>query len=77
MIAQTAEVREQHQFDVGALERYLRERVPGFAGPLEVRQFRGGQPNRPTISPPAPANTSCAASHPARCCRTPWTASTA
>ena len=43
MIAQTAEVREQHRFDVGALERYLRAHVPGFAGPLEVRQFRGGQ----------------------------------
>ena len=43
MIAQTAEVREQHRFDVAALERYLRERVPGFGGPLEVRQFRGGQ----------------------------------
>jgi hypothetical protein len=36
MIAQSAQVREQHRFDVGALERYLRERVPGFAGP-----FRG------------------------------------
>src|ERR687892_1690359 len=45
MIAQTAEVREQHRFDVAALERYLRERVPGFGGPLEVRQFRGGQSN--------------------------------
>jgi aminoglycoside phosphotransferase (APT) family kinase protein len=45
MIAQTAEVREQHRFDVGALERYLRNHVPGFSGPLEVRQFRGGQSN--------------------------------
>jgi aminoglycoside phosphotransferase (APT) family kinase protein len=45
MIAQTAEVREQHRFDVAALERYLREHVPGFSGPLEVRQFRGGQSN--------------------------------
>jgi len=45
MIAQTAEVREQHRFDVAALERYLGERVPDFRGPLEVRQFRGGQSN--------------------------------
>jgi len=45
MIAQTAEVREQHRFDVDVLERYLAERVPGFRGPLEVRQFRGGQSN--------------------------------
>ena len=45
MIAQTAEVREQHRFDVAALERYLREHVAGLRGPLEVRQFRGGQSN--------------------------------
>jgi len=45
VIAQTAEVREQHRFDVAALERYLRERVPDFRGPIEVRQFRGGQSN--------------------------------
>ena len=45
MIAPTAEVREQHRFDVAALERYLREHVAGFRGPLEVRQFRGGQSN--------------------------------
>src|ERR1051325_1561775 len=45
MIAQTAEVREQHRFDVAALERYLRAHVPDFRGPLEVRQCRGGQSN--------------------------------
>jgi hypothetical protein len=32
MIAQTAEVREQHRFDVTALERYLGDRVAGFCG---------------------------------------------
>src|SRR5438445_12302215 len=45
MIAQTAEVREAHRFDVAALERYLRAHVDGFSGSLEVRQFRGGQSN--------------------------------
>jgi len=45
MISQTAEVREAHRFDVGALERFMRERVEGFSGSLEVRQFRGGQSN--------------------------------
>src|SRR2546427_8765885 len=45
MIAQTAEVREAHRFDVGALARYMREHVEGFGGSLEVRQFRGGQSN--------------------------------
>lgn len=45
MIAQTAEVREQHRFDVGALERYMRAHVAGFSGALDVKQFRGGQSN--------------------------------
>jgi aminoglycoside phosphotransferase (APT) family kinase protein len=45
MIAQTAEVRDAHRFDVRALERYLRDHVEGFDGSLEVRQFRGGQSN--------------------------------
>ena len=41
----TAPVREAHRFDVHALETYLRDRLPGFAGPIEVRQFLGGQSN--------------------------------
>ena len=45
MIAQTAEIREAHRFDVAALERYLRAHVEGFSGTAEVRQFRGGQSN--------------------------------
>ena len=45
MIAQTAEVREAHRFDVGALERYMSDHVEGFTGSLDVRQFRGGQSN--------------------------------
>ena len=45
MIAQTAEVREAHRFDVGALARYMRDHVEGFTGSLDVRQFRGGQSN--------------------------------
>jgi aminoglycoside phosphotransferase (APT) family kinase protein len=43
--AGTMEVRETHRFDVAALERYMREHVAGFAGPLTVRQFLGGQSN--------------------------------
>jgi aminoglycoside phosphotransferase (APT) family kinase protein len=79
MIAQRAEVLKQHRFDVGALERYLRAHVPGFAGPLEVRQFRGGQSN-PTYHLTAGAREYVPpASRPASCCppRTPWNASTA
>jgi len=41
----TAPVRDVHRFDVASLERYLVERVPGFAGPLDVHQFQGGQSN--------------------------------
>jgi aminoglycoside phosphotransferase (APT) family kinase protein len=45
MPATTAEVLATHRFDVGALEGYLAGRVEGFAGPLAVGQFRGGQSN--------------------------------
>jgi aminoglycoside phosphotransferase (APT) family kinase protein len=41
----TIEVRAGHRFDVAAFERYLRERLAGFVGPVKVRQFEGGQSN--------------------------------
>jgi aminoglycoside phosphotransferase (APT) family kinase protein len=41
----TKPVAEQHAFDIGALERYLVGRLPGFSGPLHVEQFKGGQSN--------------------------------
>jgi len=41
----TREVAERLRFDVGRLEAYLREHVPGFAGPVVVSQFKGGQSN--------------------------------
>lgn len=41
----TKPVAESHAFDTGALETFLRERLPGFAGPLAVEQFKGGQSN--------------------------------
>ena len=47
-------VAERHRFDVGALEAYLRQHVDGFAGPLAVEQFRGGQSN-PTFRLATPA----------------------
>ena len=34
-----------HAFDVAALERHLAATMPGFAGPLTVEQFKGGQSN--------------------------------
>ena len=41
----TRPVAAAHAFDVAALERYLADRVPGFRGPIQVEQFRGGQSN--------------------------------
>ena len=38
-------VPERHRFDVGALESYLKDRMPDFKGPLEVELFKGGQSN--------------------------------
>jgi aminoglycoside phosphotransferase (APT) family kinase protein len=41
----TKEVAEKLRFDVGRLEAYLRQQVKGFAGPVTVSQFKGGQSN--------------------------------
>ncbi len=39
------EVRANNRFDVAALEAWLRPRIEGLAGPLEVRQFSRGASN--------------------------------
>ena len=41
----TKEVAERLRFDAGRLEQYLRGHLPGFAGPIVVSQFKGGQSN--------------------------------
>jgi aminoglycoside phosphotransferase (APT) family kinase protein len=41
----TKEVVDALKFDSAGLEAWLRHEVPGFTGPLEVRQFKGGQSN--------------------------------
>src|SRR5512138_1619138 len=41
----TKDVAAALQIDVASLERYLAANVAGFAGPLTVRQFKGGQSN--------------------------------
>jgi aminoglycoside phosphotransferase (APT) family kinase protein len=38
-------VRAIHRFDEVRLEHYLTDRMPGFRGPLKIRQFIGGQSN--------------------------------
>lgn len=50
----TREVGEKHRFDETRLEAYLADHLPGFRGPLTVRQFRGGQSN-PTYQLITPA----------------------
>jgi aminoglycoside phosphotransferase (APT) family kinase protein len=41
----TTPVAERHRFDMGALDAWMRANVEGFAGPLTVEQFKGGQSN--------------------------------
>ncbi len=41
----TAPVQERHRFDPVPLDRFMRERVEGYAGPASIEQFKGGQSN--------------------------------
>lgn len=41
----TKPVSDRQKFDVGALQAYMLEHIPGFAGELEIEQFKGGQSN--------------------------------
>src|SRR5688500_2199640 len=41
----TREVSERLRFDIAALERWMDNHVDGFADPLTVSQFKGGQSN--------------------------------
>ncbi len=50
----TSAVSAKLRFDVAALEAWMRKHVAGFAGPLEVSQFKGGQSN-PTYRLDTPA----------------------
>lgn len=45
VLSQTTAVRHGHEIDCEALERYLHEQLPGSRGPIEIRQFEGGQSN--------------------------------
>ncbi|MDP1649548.1 MAG: phosphotransferase [Rubrivivax sp.] len=50
----TKAVASSHAFDAAALQAYLGRELPGFAGPLTVEQFKGGQSN-PTYKLLTPA----------------------
>ncbi|MGD9833967.1 MAG: phosphotransferase [Piscinibacter sp.] len=52
----TKPVAAQHAFDVDALQRHLERHLNGFAGPLSVEQFKGGQSN-PTFKLVTPGAT--------------------
>ena len=43
--SQTTAIRQGHELDRDALERYLAATLHDFRGPLEIRQFEGGQSN--------------------------------
>ena len=38
-------VEERHRLDEAALDKWMREHVEGYAGPLTILQFKGGQSN--------------------------------
>ena len=61
----TKPVAEQHAFDIAALERHLVAHLPGFAGPLTVEQFKGGQSN-PTYRLITPERSADEQRYPAR-----------
>jgi aminoglycoside phosphotransferase (APT) family kinase protein len=52
----TRPVADRHAFDAGALAAWLGASLPGFAGPLTVEQFKGGQSN-PTFKLLTPSAT--------------------
>ena len=51
---QLGEVTVRHDFDRAKLATYLQTHLPGFRGPLDVKQFQGGQSN-PTYLLTTPA----------------------
>ena len=44
-MSQLQEATERHRFDLDRLAGYLAGQLPGFVGPLTVKQFQGGQSN--------------------------------
>jgi aminoglycoside phosphotransferase (APT) family kinase protein len=52
----TGAVSDKHQFDTDALSRWLEAHLDGFAGPLQVEMFKGGQSN-PTYKLVTPARS--------------------
>ena len=53
----TRPVSDKHAFDIGALTAWLEKNLEGFAGPLTVEMFKGGQSN-PTYKLLTPTQSS-------------------
>ena len=45
VLSQTTAVRHGHEIDPSRLDSYLAAHLDGFRGPLDIRQFEGGQSN--------------------------------
>jgi aminoglycoside phosphotransferase (APT) family kinase protein len=52
----TKAISSQHEFDHGVLTAYLKAHLHGFAGPLTIEQFKGGQSN-PTFKLTTPTRS--------------------
>ena len=52
----TKEVEERHRIDEASLDRWMKENVEDYQGPLKVLQFKGGQSN-PTYKIETPARS--------------------
>src|SRR5215470_14818402 len=44
-MSQLQNITERHRFDVARLAAFLQDKLPGWTGPLDVKQFQGGQSN--------------------------------
>ena len=58
-----------------SLERYLIDHVEGFRGPLQIRQFEGGQSNPTYFLHTVDRDYVCGRSRPASSCRPPMRSS--
>jgi aminoglycoside phosphotransferase (APT) family kinase protein len=67
-MSQLQAVSERHRFDLERLQDWLGRNLPGFAGPLTVQQFQGGQSN-PTYLLTTPAARYVMRSKPAAAAR--------
>ena len=62
---------EHDALPLGRLERWMRDHVAGFRGPLATERFEGGQSNPTYKLVLLPALTFCGASPSANCCQAP------